>query len=218
MARRRPLKPRPQPIGFHPGDTPDGGAVALALAAMRRPQVPVPAAARTVDPAAAAFMADCPVGFRPPVVVIDGVSHVVGAQAALAALTAADDRLMPRRQAEQAVAGGWLEWIERDLVPPMLALLALRRFAPQHLPDAIEAAREVLHGHLSRLEDALADGPTLAGRWSAADMRLMAWMHRADWLGIGLASRPALSAFIDRAYARPEVVLALAGTRRPPNG
>ncbi|MEN2979308.1 glutathione S-transferase family protein [Tistrella bauzanensis] len=218
MAKRSFIKPRPQPIGFHPGDTPDGGAVALALGAMRRPQVPVPAAARVIDPAAAAFMGDCPMGFRPPVVVIDGASHIIGARAALNALAAADERLMPRRQAEQAVARDWLDWIESDLVPPMLALLALRRFAPRHLPDAIDAARDVLRRHLLRVEDALADGPTLAGRWSAADMRLMAWMHRADWLGVGLASRPALSAFVDRGYARPQVVLALAGTRRPPNG
>ncbi|MFD0390434.1 hypothetical protein ACFQ4K_25660 [Tistrella bauzanensis] len=39
--------------------------MALALGAMRRPQVPVPAAARVIDPAAAAFMGDCPMGFRP---------------------------------------------------------------------------------------------------------------------------------------------------------
>ncbi|MGV0758141.1 glutathione S-transferase family protein [Tistrella mobilis] len=204
-------------IAFHPGDTPDGGAVSLALAELRRPVVDLAPADPVIDPAVAAFMGDCPMAFRPPVVAIAGGAPIVGAAAILAALAAAEpSKLLPRRPAERAVAEHWSAWIETDLVPPMMASIALRRLAPRHLPEAIEQARRVLKDRVARVEAALEDGPTLAGRWSVADMRLMAWLHRADWVGLGLGSRPALGAFADRAYAKPRIVLALAATKRPP--
>jgi glutathione S-transferase len=128
------------------------------------------------------------------------VDYLVEKTGGLAAPSDPDDRLRYRF---------FLHYAEGSMMPPLLAMLVVRRLGLLGRP-ARKPLQRMFDRHLDWLESELASRPWFAGQsFTAADVMmsfpLEAARHRAGLDG----SRPNLSAWLERIHARPAYRAAL---------
>jgi len=113
--------------------------------------------------------------------------------------------LAPKDAAAKSRVRLWVEFCNRDFVPPVITLLyALRKPSAEQDPDKIRASREKLGGELlPRLETALRAVDYLVDGYGLADLTFTPFMALCERLGVDLAPFPAVRAWYERLKARP---------------
>lgn len=150
-----------------------------------------------------------PLGKSP---VIDDDGQVVAETGAIVEylVAKAGNRLgVPHDPADALKYRHFLHYAEGSMMPPLLAMLVVRRLGLLGLP-ARKPVQGMLDTHLDWLESELAARPYFAGQdFTAADI-MMSFPLEACRGRAGLdASRPHLTAWLDRMHARPAYQAAL---------
>jgi glutathione S-transferase len=109
----------------------------------------------------------------------------------------------------------WVEFCNREFVPPVITLLYQMRRAPQERrPEKIAASREKLEREVfPRLEETLRGADYLVGAYGIADLAFTPFVALCERLGMNLSAYPAVGAWFERLKARAsyeEVKLGLA--------
>jgi glutathione S-transferase len=158
-----------------------------------------------------AYFQEQPWGQVPALVDPDNGVRLFESGAILLHLGERDERLLPRDPQGRVTAISWLFAAYNSVEPLAFELSNVEIFAAGEewaelrRPGLMEYAGK----RLDRLAAAIADREWLAGRFSVADIAMTTVLRELESSGL-VGERPALTAYLERAIARPAFKVALA--------
>jgi GST-like protein len=210
----------PQPIEAYIWPTPNGHKITIALEEMGLPYVIKPVNIGKGEQFAPSFMAISPNNRMPAIIDPEGPDgapiSVFESGAILQYLGRKSGKVYPKDESARVVVDEWLIWQVANLGPMAGQASHFINYAPKLVDDEtlIEYGRARYTNELNRLcgvaERRLAEQPYLAGEYSIADMAAWPWLRGAHRLGQNWDDFPKLKDWVDRIYARPAVMKAVA--------
>jgi GST-like protein len=114
-------------------------------------------------------------------------------------------RLLPADAHGRLVALQWLMWQMGNFGPMLGQAHHFRRFAPEHIPYAVERYTKEARRLYAVLDKRLSEAEYLARDFSIADIATFPWAARYEWQGIDWAELPNAKRWFDAVAARPGV-------------
>ena len=114
-------------------------------------------------------------------------------------------RFLPDGVKARSVAVQWLMFQMAGVGPMQGQAHVFVRYAPEHIPYAVERYQRETRRLYEVLDRRLADVPFLAGAYGIADMATWPWVASHDWAGVALDGLDHLRRWFDEVADRPAV-------------
>ena len=115
------------------------------------------------------------------------------------------DRFLPRDEKGRSRVLQWLMFQMGGIGPMQGQAHVFYRYAPEHIPYAVERYQKETRRLYEVLERQLETHEYLAGDLSIADFAAFPWVRSHAWAGVEVADLPQLSRWINALRARPAV-------------